>query len=388
MGLNYEYPDADWAKREQISEKLRQLTLGLIYFMQNDAEVPEDQRKLARTYNLPKDEFLDTNHFPFQLYVREGRRIQGEYTLSENDLTYAPGAKRPPIHRDSISAGEYPFDSMPVQRIPDETGTILEGYLLMMHNITRPYQIPYRIMVPQRVEGLLVPVPASATHIAFSSLRLEPTWMAMGQAAGVAAHLSIGSGERLRDLRPEKIQRLLLANQQVLTYFKDMDKSDPAHDAMQFLGTKGFFPDYLARSKRHGDGGGCGAVADDGRRFGGPGAGGEGGDGDDSRGVLPRDLQGAGTGGVLSNAASGAVGGGGGVAGGGALAGDGAIDAGRSGGGERGAADGGAGVPVPEWQAVPAESGGSAAAAQGGPVLSGAIVAAGGGATDARGDLQ
>ncbi len=248
-GWNYDYPDGDWKRREEISAKLRNLTLGLLYFMQNDPAVPEDQRKLARTYNLPKDEFQDSNHFPWQLYVREARRIIGEYTLTENDLTLAPNSKRPPIHRDSISAGEYPFDSMPAERVPDETGTILEGYLLMMKNITRPYQIPYRIMVPKDVDGLLAPVPASATHIAFSSIRLEPTWMAMGQAAGAAAHLAIEGNQRVRDLRPERIQRLLLANHQVLTFFKDMDKSDPAHDAMQFLGTKGFFGDYLARSK-------------------------------------------------------------------------------------------------------------------------------------------
>ncbi|MCC7497383.1 MAG: FAD-dependent oxidoreductase [Bryobacterales bacterium] len=248
-GLNYDYPEAGWARREQISEKLRNLTLGLLYFMQNDPEVREDQRKLARTYNLPRDEFTDSSHFPWQLYVREARRIECEYTLTENDLSLAPNSKRPPIHRDSISAGEYPFDSMPAERVPDETRTILEGYLLMMRNITRPYQLPYRIMVPKEVEGLLTPVPVSATHIAFSSVRLEPTWMALGQAAGVAAHLAITGNQRLRDLRPERIQRLLLANHQVLTFFKDMDKNDPAHDAMQFLGTKGFFDDYLGRSK-------------------------------------------------------------------------------------------------------------------------------------------
>lgn len=248
-GLNYAYPGADWKLREQISDRLRNLTLGLLYFMQNDPQVPEEQRRLARTYNLPLDEFSDTNHFPWQLYVREARRIAGEYTLTENDLTLAPNSRRPPIHRDSISAGEYPFDSMPVERVPDETRTILEGYLLMMSNITRPYQLPYRIMMPKDVDGLLAPVPVSATHIAFSSVRLEPTWMALGQAAGVAAHLAIKGDQPLRDLRPERIQRLLLANHQVLTFFKDMDRRDPAHDAVQFLGTKGFFNDYLARTR-------------------------------------------------------------------------------------------------------------------------------------------
>lgn len=242
--LNTGYPDADWEEREKISAKIRNVTLGLLWFMQNDPRVPEDQRKLARQYHLPKDEFRDNQNFPWQLYVREARRLEGEYMLSEHDLTPSADQARPPIHRDSISAGEYPFDSMPARKLADEQRTIQEGYLLMMRNITRPYQIPYRMMVPRDVEGLLVPVAASATHIAFSSIRLEPTWMALGQAAGTAAHLSIASGEPLRKLRPERIQRLLLKQDQVLTFFTDMDKNHPAHRAMQFLGTKGFFRDY------------------------------------------------------------------------------------------------------------------------------------------------
>jgi hypothetical protein len=154
------------------------------------------------------------------------------------------------MHRDSISAGEYPFDSMPVQRIADRSNTILEGYVLRQKALTRPYQIPFRILVPVDVESLLTPVAASATHIAFSSLRMEPTWMVLGQAAAVAAHLALVRHERIRDLRPELIQRMLLSQGQVLTYFEDMDASDPAHAALQYLGTKGFFEGYRANSKQ------------------------------------------------------------------------------------------------------------------------------------------
>ena len=117
----------------------------------------------------------------------------------------------------------------------------------MMSNVNRPDQISYRIMVPKEVEGLLVPVPASATHIAYSSIRLESTWMALGQAAGTAAHLAIAGGQRLRDIRPERIQRLLLKQDQVLTFFTDLDRRHPAHQAMQLLGTKGFFREYQSK---------------------------------------------------------------------------------------------------------------------------------------------
>ncbi|MEZ5866695.1 MAG: FAD-dependent oxidoreductase [Geminicoccaceae bacterium] len=71
---------------------------------------------------------------------------------------------------------------------------VLEGYLGMLESFTRPYQIPYRIMIPEKVDGLIVPVAASATHLAFSTIRMEPTWMALGQAAGTAAHLAIKGG--------------------------------------------------------------------------------------------------------------------------------------------------------------------------------------------------
>ncbi len=249
-GMNEGYADAGWPRREEIARNIRNVTLGLLWFMQNDADVPAEQRALARRYNLAKDEFTDTDNFPWQLYVREARRIEGEYMLSENDICPATGTPRPPIHRDSISAGEYPFDSMPVQRIPDVSNTILEGYVLRQRALTRPYHIPYRILVPRQVEGLLVPVAASATHIAFSSIRMEPMWMTLGQAAAVAAHLALTRNERIRDLRPELIQRLLLKQGQVLTYFEDMDPSAPSHAAIQYFGTKGFFPGYRANANQ------------------------------------------------------------------------------------------------------------------------------------------
>ena len=156
---------------------------------------------------------------------------------------------RPPIHADAIAAGEYPIDSMPARKRQPGDTVILEGYLGMMRDITRPYQIPYGIIVPRDIDGLLVPVPASTTHLAFSSIRLEPTWMTLGQAAGVAAHLAIAADAPVSKVNVEKMQRILLEQGQVLTYFKDLDPADPAFAAMQFLGTKGLFHDYNARSK-------------------------------------------------------------------------------------------------------------------------------------------
>jgi hypothetical protein len=248
-GENYDYPDANWEKREQIATRHRNLTLGLLYFLQNDRDVPPEQRQLARRYQLPKDEFTDTGHFPWQLYVREARRLVGVATLSEHDVFVAPELGRARIHADSIAAGEFPIDSFPTRKREPGHDVALEGYILMMDKMTHPYQIPYGIIVPKSVDGLLVPVAASTTHVAFSTIRLEPTWMAIGQAAGVAAHLALHEKVPLRAVPIDPLQRELLRQGQVLTYFKDIDRADPAYAALQYFGTKGFFRDYFARSK-------------------------------------------------------------------------------------------------------------------------------------------
>lgn len=247
---NYDYPEADWTKREEISERIRNLTLGLIWFLQNDAAIPAEHRQLARQFNFPKDEFADNRNFPWQLYVREARRIVGEYTLTENDLIVGPALGRTRIHADSVAAGEYPIDSFPVRKREPGHDIALEGYILMLEKYTQPYHIPYRIMVPKDVDGLLVPVAASTTHIAFSSIRLEPTWMALGQAAAMAAHLALRDGVQPRQVAVEGLQRALLRGGQVLTFFKDIERASPDYPALQYFGTKGFFPDYHAQARQ------------------------------------------------------------------------------------------------------------------------------------------
>ena len=245
---NEGYPVADWQERERITERIRNITLGLLYFLQNDPIVPAEHRALANRYHMAKDEFQDNNHFPWQLYVREARRIVGLYTFSEHDVILGPELGRARVHPDSVAAGEFPLDSFPVRKRQAGHDTALEGYILMLDDFTNPYQLPYRIMVPEKVDGLLVPVAVSATHVAFSTVRMEPTWMALGQAAGAAAHLAVGAQVEPRDVDVGRLQRLLLSDGQVITYFSDIDTADPAFEALQYYGTKGFFDDYTARS--------------------------------------------------------------------------------------------------------------------------------------------
>lgn len=241
---NFNYVEASWEQREKVFQRHRELALGLLYFIQNDPEVPEDHRKLANQYHLPLDEFSDNEHFPYQLYVREARRLKGVYTLTENDLTLKEGEGRTTIFEDSIIAGEFPIDSFPCSKEPSPDKKVLEGYIGMLP--IPAYQLPYRVLIPETLDGVIVPVAASTTHVAYSTLRMEPMWMGVGQAAGTAAALAIASNTELRDVSVDELQKRLLENNQILTYFDDLDPQDKAHKAAQYWGTKGFFDSYKA----------------------------------------------------------------------------------------------------------------------------------------------
>jgi hypothetical protein len=215
---NRGYLEGDAETRERICQRHRSLALGLLWFLQNDPDVPEAHRKIANGLHLPLDEFADNGHFPWQLYVREGRRLVGEYTLTEHDIT---GKGQEPVHHpDTIAVGEFPIDSFPChKRQPGDT-FVLEGYLGMLDYITRPYEIPYRIMVPKKIDGLLAPVAASTTHVAYSSIRMEPTWMCLGHASGVAAHLAIEHKCPPRNVPIDHLQSLLREQGQVLQHLQ------------------------------------------------------------------------------------------------------------------------------------------------------------------------
>lgn len=221
---NKGYPTADWSERERISERIRNLALGLLWFLQHDEAVSLESREFANRYHLCKDEFVDNGHFPFQLYVREARRLVGEYILTERNTTEQPGVISERRHPDAIAVGEFPIDSMPVRKRQPGDTVVLEGYLCMLSKITRTYQIPYRIMIPKKLDGLIVPVAASTSHIGFSTIRLEPTWMAMGQAAGDAAHLAIEHQVSPRNVPYGELEKILRSQNAVLDILQDETK--------------------------------------------------------------------------------------------------------------------------------------------------------------------
>ncbi|MCP4603789.1 MAG: FAD-dependent oxidoreductase, partial [Proteobacteria bacterium] len=182
--FHHDYPEGSYERREEIYLEYKRRTLGWFYYLQNDSSVPEALRKDALKWGLAKDEFQDTDHIPFMLYVREARRVMGSYVFKEQDATTDT------VKPDSIGCGGYAIDS---HHVTDYTRSNLhlktpEGNFQI--RVRKGYQIPYRILLPREVEGLLVSLCVSSTHLGYCTLRMEPEYMKMGQAAGAAAHLA------------------------------------------------------------------------------------------------------------------------------------------------------------------------------------------------------
>ncbi len=245
-GESHEYPLADWDHRCKIAQRHQNYALGLLYFLQNDDAVPEEIRREARKWGLACDEFVDNDNFPWQLYVREGRRLKGRDTFTEGDARKAPGIERTPIKRDAIAIAEYPLDSHACT--PERRQNSHPDGHFFASQVTRPSQIPYRSLLPVSVDNLLVPGPLSASHVGYGTIRLEPTWMHVGESAGWAAVLSAKFGIAPAELDVERLQRRLVDEGVLLSFFNshDAETDEPWLEAVQYWGTKGFFGSYDA----------------------------------------------------------------------------------------------------------------------------------------------
>lgn len=239
---NWPWPTSSWEWRDKFAQRLKEYTQGLFYFAQNDEALPEQFRKATREWGLAKDEYLDNNHFPRQVYVREGRRFDGVHFFTAGDATPVNKGGRPPIYDTSITASHYALDSHAVRK--RESGRIhLDGFLSYP---TAVYTVPYGVIVPKEVCNLLFPVPVSGSHIGFSTLRMEPCWMAMGQAAGIASVISIEKHLSVQDVDIHELQTKLIQQGATLIYFKDMNPRDDDFPLTQYMGLKGYLPKWTA----------------------------------------------------------------------------------------------------------------------------------------------
>ncbi|HRH97514.1 MAG TPA: FAD-dependent oxidoreductase [Prosthecobacter sp.] len=212
IGMNYDYPDGDYATRAKIWQAHEDYQKGLMWTLANHPRVPTAIREYYSGWGLAKDEFADNGHWPRQMYVREARRMVGGYVMSEKNC------KRREIVEDSVGMGAYNMDSHHTQRYVTKDGFARnEGDIQIG---TRPYPISYRSITPKAEEctNLLVPVCLSASHIAYGSIRMEPVFMVMGQSAATAAVLAIDSNKDVQQIDYAKLKEKLLADDQMLDF--------------------------------------------------------------------------------------------------------------------------------------------------------------------------
>lgn len=215
IGMNYDYPDATYERRKEIIKEHITYQQGLLWFIANDPRVPEEVRNEMSRWGYSGDEFADNNFWPYNIYVREARRMTGEYIMTENDVL----SKREVLH--SIGMGSYNLDSHNTQRYITPEGFV-ENEGDVEHPTPKPYMIDLGSILPKRDDcrNLLVSVCVSSSHIAYGSIRMEPVFMILGQSAGTVAALSLNSRKDIHDLKYEDIREKLLADGQVLEYNK------------------------------------------------------------------------------------------------------------------------------------------------------------------------
>jgi hypothetical protein len=211
IGMNYDYPEGSYEKRRDIIQEHEDYQKGLMYFIANDPGVPEDVRAAMSEWGLAKDEFVDNGNWPHQIYVREARRMIGDFVMTEHEVLGKRPVEQP------VGMGSYTMDSHNVQRYVTPEGYVQnEGDIGV--KVPGPYQIDYRALVPKREEcqNLLVPVCVSSSHIAFGSIRMEPVFMILGQSAATAAVMALEEDIAVQDLGYERLAAQLQEDGQIL----------------------------------------------------------------------------------------------------------------------------------------------------------------------------
>lgn len=212
IARNFEYPDGDYAKRDEIIKDHEIYQKGLLWTLSYHPRIPENIRAEFSRWGLPKNEFVNNGNWTPQLYIREARRMVSDFVMTEHHCT-----------QDSITAdqaigmGAYTMDSHHMQRYVTEEGWVKNEGDVEVGGFG-PYPISYRAIVPKKEEctNLIVPVCLSASHIAFGSIRMEPVFMILGQSAATAASLALDDDISVQEVSYEKLRDQLVKDKQVL----------------------------------------------------------------------------------------------------------------------------------------------------------------------------
>ncbi|WP_437206341.1 FAD-dependent oxidoreductase [Planctomicrobium sp. SH664] len=234
--VSHDWAEADTARREELFQDLVRHNLGMLYFLQNDEEVPESIRIPAREFGLCRDEFVDSGFLPVQIYVREARRMKGRHVFTQHDVAASSDGVRAKFQPDAIAMGDYGLNCHGTGHQGPRFGGTHTGEF---YQATAPYQIPYGVLLPPDRGNLLVPVAISSSHIGFCALRYEPIWMGLGEAAGTAAHLSLKHHQPLDKIDPAEIRQSLHAAGAATIYVSDVLPDSPDFVAVQWWGSAG-----------------------------------------------------------------------------------------------------------------------------------------------------
>ena len=204
FGASFDYAAGDYKVRERMEQEHKDYAVGMLWCLGHDERVPEHIRTEMLRWGWPKDEFVENGGFPYQIYVREARRMIGEKVMTQH---HVHKGERKPIER-SVGIGTYMMDCHFVSYVAGDGGVIVEGGIFTN---TRPYAIDYHSLTPKREEcgNLLVPVCLSASHVAYTTIRMEPTYMILGQSAAAAAVQAINSKCLVQDVDYPTLRKTL-----------------------------------------------------------------------------------------------------------------------------------------------------------------------------------
>jgi hypothetical protein len=213
-GMNFGYPAGNYATRKRILEQHCDFTQGLFYFLANDSAVSETTRQAWRKWGYAKDEFTDNRGFPRKFYVRDARRMVADEVMTEHHVR----KDNPKLVADPVAVAFWPPDTHSVRRIIKDGYAYNEGFVFG-GNDWQPFGVSYRSLIPKKTEctNLLTPTCPSSSHVAYGAIRIEFTFMALGQATGVAAVLAIDKRRAVQSIEYAVLKKILLGEKQVIS---------------------------------------------------------------------------------------------------------------------------------------------------------------------------
>ncbi len=236
--INFKYPWMSEKQRAKMTDRFRWHALGYLHYLQTEQGLKQ--------LGLADDEYPENSNIPTSLYVREARRMEGEFMLNEADVTFA----RKRLRLDTVGIGDYPMDSHAIHKKTDWSNTDLGEGEYWLYRQTPWYQVPFGVLLPRELDNLMVTSAVSATHVGYGTLRMEPVRMAMGQAAGIAIGMAISGGRTPAEVPLEQLQRKLVEANAYMGWFSDVTAETPRFWAIQELAAKAVLTDEELKSEQ------------------------------------------------------------------------------------------------------------------------------------------